>query len=170
MIKSITKISIIIFLFTFTTLHFAAGNKKHHVGVFAGATSNLYLEHTYFTLGVDYEYRLNHSFGLGLIGDYVMADHAETLLMGGIFYHPISSLKIYVGNGVALLTEVNKATEHEDNNESEGEEKSVSYYVFRLGTGYDFHVSGFSVTPTVAWDLINGHSSIVYGLTFGIGF
>ncbi len=167
MFNSIIKISLIIVLFTNTILLFAGDDKNHHAAVFVGATSNLYAKHTDFTIGLDYEYRLNKFFGVGFIGDYVMADKSETLLMAGLFYHPIASLKLYTGNGIAIVTEVEEDTQH---NENEGEEKSVSYYAFRLGTGYDFHITNFSITPTISWDLINGHSSIVYGLSFGIGF
>jgi len=172
MIKSKMKISIIVVLLIFANsiLLFAGGDKKHHVGVFLGATSNIDAKHTSFTLGLDYVYRINHSFGLGFIGDYVITERAETLLMAGVFYYPLSSLKLYVGNGVALTTEVEKETQLKESSDSDGEEKVVSHYVFRLGTGYDFHIDDFSVTPTIAWDLINGHSSIVYGLTFGMGF
>jgi hypothetical protein len=135
---------------------------RHHAGVFVGATLNFEAKHTDFTLGADYEYRFetHHGFlGVGVIADFVFAKHTESLFMGGIFLHPAPSLKFVIGNGIAM-SEVEKA----------GKTETSSHYVIRLGAGYDFVMSSMTITPTVNWDMIEGHSSLVYGLTAGFGF
>ncbi len=46
-----------------------------------------------------------------------------------------------------------------------------SAWILRLGAGYDIPTGPITVTPTFAFDWIqSGHTSIVYGLGFGIGF
>jgi len=166
---------------------YASGNHKNHLGLFLGSTSNLDAKHTDFTLGADYEYRLPFAHGLvgiGFIGDVVLAEHKEMLFMGSVIYHPLGSLKFYVGNGLALaehevhavvedhhsVNGLHKSSGETQINSAEAETETQNYYVFRIGTGYDFHVGGFSLTPTFNWDIINGHSSLAYGLTFGLGF
>lgn len=141
-------------------LTLSAGDHKHHAGVFLGMTNNTHLEHTDFTIGADYEYRISKMFGGGVIADFVLAEHMETLIMAGVFVHPLESLKIIVGNGLAFA-------EGMDEN---GDSTTESHYVFRLGAAYDFHVKNITISPTVNWDSIEGHSSIAYGVTIGFGF
>lgn len=151
-----------IFLLLFVSMPFLAvegtadGNDGHHfnanhIGLFSGATSNLDAKHTYFTVGGDYEHRLGHLFGVGLLADFVFASHLETILGGVLFFHPIGSLKFLLAPAVEL---------------TEGH----SVFVARAGLGYDFHLGNFSLTPTFNADLIKGHVSLVYGMAFGLGF
>lgn len=174
-INKLGTILFIGFIMLFSSQMFAEGG-HHHLGVFFGNTNNTHLKHTDFTLGADYEYRLSNLFGIGLIGDLVLADHKETLVMGGIFVHPAGGLKFVVGNGLAFAEQ---SEEHEviddhnadDTHASEKTESSTgSHYVLRVGAGYDIHVGHFSITPTLNWDYINGYSSVVYGITVGFGF
>ncbi len=173
---STRSVSSILILFLMSISVFARGHKKHHsgvnhVGIFVGATSNVKANHTDLTVGLDYEYRANQYLGVGLIGDYIMGEHTETLIMAGVFYHPTNSLKLYLANGFTIAKESEEAEgDSHSSSEEKAEEKTVSNHVLRLGMGYGFHIGSFSVTPTVAWDLITGNSSFAYGITFGIGF
>lgn len=128
----------------------ASSDAKHHLGLFVGSTSNFSAHHTSFSLGSDYEYRISNLLGVGLLGEMVFAEHKETLVFGSLFVHPIEGLKIVFGNGLAFV-------------------EDKSHYVFRLGTGYDFHVGSLSVTPTINFDFGDGNSFAVYGITFAIG-
>ena len=185
--KKIT-LSLIAIMLAFN-FSFAGGGKKHHFGVFVGPTSNFHTEHTDFTLGADYEFHVNKYFGVGVIADFVFADHSETLLMSGLFFHPFGSFKINIGNGIAIAEAVDHSdshsTETDDHHDShghhvelltggssEGAETSGSetHYVFRAGVGYDFHVGSLTLTPIVNLDVINGHNALAYGITFGYGF
>lgn len=173
--KSMSSI-VTLFFFSLFITSFAGGHKKHHtganhVGVFVGATSNLKANHTDLTIGLDYEYRANTHLGVGLIGDYIMGEHTEILIMAGVFYHPTNALKLYLANGFTIARESEELEgDSNSSHKKEAEDRTVSNHVLRLGMGYDFHLGRFSVTPTVAWDLITGDSSFAYGLTFGIGF
>lgn len=148
----------------------AGGGKNHHIALFGGATTNFHLEHTDVTIGLDYEYHASHRFGVGIIGDYVMADYAETLVLVGVFYHPVSSVKLIIGNGLAFTEETETTDLHDDHGDSNPEAGTTSHYVLRLGVGYDLHVDNISFGPSIAWDSINGHSSIAYGVTVGMYF
>ena len=132
---------------------------KHHIAVFVGATSNLDAEHTDFTAGIDYEFRtpfLHNKLGIGLFGEIVFAEHKETIVGLPIVYHPSESFKFLVAPGMAFA--------EDDHGHSHKE------FIFRFGTAYELHVSGFSISPTLNADLIDGHFSLVYGFSLGFGF
>ena len=130
---------------------------QNHLAVFTGATTNFDHESTDFTLGVDYEYRLSEVFGIGLFGEMIFADHEETLVGVPFFFHIKNSpLKIVLAPGIAIL---------EDHHGDKYEE-----FLLRGGIGYDIHLDAFSITPTVNVDVIDGNTSLAYGIAFGIGF
>ena len=130
--------------------------QNHHFAVFGGLTSNFEAKHTDFSFGVDYEFRLpiyNHKIGIGLLGDYVLAKHYEIIVGLPVFIHPAGGLKIFTAPGFAIVEGV-----------------SEKHFVLRIGSGYDFHLGRFSLGPVISADLIEGHVSLVYGMTFGLGF
>ena len=57
-------------------------HSKHHIALFNGATTNLDHSSTNYSLGLEYEYKLNSPIGLGLMGEYVAVEKGE--LVGGI--------------------------------------------------------------------------------------
>lgn len=174
--------------------HAAHSIHHNHLAVFGGSTTNFYAEHTDFTLGFDYERRFEYADGLvgiGLIGDFVMAEHSEYIFFAGVFLHPGSNFKFTVGNGVAFAEHaVHSADSAGDLSGSTGshrgasgaasvtadteaaatETETVSNYALRFGIAYDIHIGGLSVSPTVNWDIIDGHSAAAYGIALGIGF
>ena len=153
-----------------------AGDHPHHLAFFVGSTSNLHAHHTDFTVGGDYEYRLpfaDNKFGIGAIGDFVFAEHTESLFMGALTFHPTGSFKIYVANGIAITeheVQVSADSHYDPYHSAELETESVKHHVLRVGSGYDIHLGIVSLTPTFNWDLIEGHSSLSYGIAIGIGF
>lgn len=135
------------------------GKHNHHTAIFIGATNNQHAGHTDFTLGTDYEYRLpfaNHQFGTGFFGEIVFADHKETIIGVPLIFHPTSALKFLAGAGLIF------AEDHHG--------ESESHFLTRLGTGYDFHLGNFSLSPTFNADFVDGHTSLVYGISIGTGF
>lgn len=169
----------IFFLFIVIVNQSFAGDGHHHFGAFIGMTNNIDLEHTDITLGADYEYRVSEAFGAGFIADFVFADHAESIFFAGLFYHVTPNLKFTLGNGIAMAEHVVhvEASDHrtlfkssDDEPETEIATETETHYALRVGAEYDFHVGAFSISPTLNWDLINKHSSIAYGITFGYGF
>ena len=138
---------------------------KHHFGVFSGMASNLDGKHSDFALGVDYEHRLPFShnrFGVGLFGEYVSADHSETILGAGLLFHP--------GKGFKFMAAPSAVFAEEAGHGEVAETETTKTFLFRVGVGKDFHVSQFSITPTLNLDFVDGHKVLVYGLTFGKGF
>lgn len=135
------------------------GIHNHHLAIFTGSTSNLEAEYTDFSIGADYEYRLaygHNKFGVGLIGEIVFAEHQETIIALPIFYHPTENFKFFYAPGFAI---------------AEGEHgESHKAFWSRLGVGYDFHLGNYSIAPGFAADFIEGNVSLVYGLSFGMGF
>lgn len=135
----------------------ADSSHPHHVSVFTGATTAS--SHTHFTIGLDYEFRVLPMLGVGLIYDHAFAFYDTNIVALGFFAHPfddstpLGALKFVLAPGVEF-------------------EHGHSAFVFRLGTAYDIPVGGnFTVSPTFNFDWIeNGHTAVVYGLSFGMGF
>jgi hypothetical protein len=139
--------------------HAHGGHHAHrnHLALFTGATTNFEHESTDFTIGVDYEYRVNDTFGIGLLGEIVYAEHKETIVGVPFFIHMKSSpLKFVLAPGVIM---------GEDHHHHKFEK-----FLFRGGLGYDIHMGDYAITPTVNADVVDGDVSLVYGIAFGIGF
>jgi outer membrane scaffolding protein for murein synthesis (MipA/OmpV family) len=124
---------------------------KHHVAVFFGGTHDYHDENA-FTLGLDYEYRLTELLGAGALIDYAGGDIESAVIGGGLFIHPWQDLR--------FLTAVGKEI-HNGHNE----------FLVRLGVMYDFHLEGWTLSPTINVDLLESdHQNVVYGIAFGRGF
>ncbi len=154
-------IIIIITIFGFSNMLMAGQQSDfhaHHLGGFVGMASNTDAHHTDFTLGADYEYRLpifGHKTGVGLIADFVFAEHRETILAVSFIYHPTGNVKLLLAPGLAFAEEHGHSAEH---------------FIWRLGSAYDFHVGQYSISPTLNFDFIEKHLVLAYGITFGLGF
>jgi hypothetical protein len=108
--------------------------------------------------------------GLVLWGHFVLADHTESLIMASVIYQPGNSLKIYFANCIAMAEhEVHSESVVHSSNHSENiNTESVKNHVLRIGSGYYLHNGSFTLTPTINWDRIDGHSEVSYGAAFGI--
>jgi len=161
--KTVTFSAIILLM----SLTFAGGG-KNHIGIFYGQTSNTEFKHGENTIGLEYERNLpivDNMISVGALAEFVLADHTETILMGTVtFRPPVFALKFFGGAGVAIAkheTPDGKGGIHTENE---------SHFALRLGTGYEFHLGRLSVSPSIAWDRINSHSTFVYGVAVGVGF
>ena len=128
----------------------AGADHPHHVALVAGLAENS--SKTAKFLGVEYEYRLNDSWGVG--GYYEQTfDGFELEAMGLIgTYHPSGGWKIMGGAGV------------------EGKFGSTkNKRLLRLAVAHDFYVGTASVAPLFAIDWIEDNSNVIY-LGVGIGF
>jgi len=154
---------------------------SNHLAIFSGLTSNMKHEHTDFSLGLDYEYRLpmwHDLIGIGLFGEVVFAEHTEYLAGIPIFLHPVGGLKFWAAPGLLMMEVADHTTEehlfHKSNNNelfADGESTTIEQeFLIRIGFGYDFHVKNVSISPALSADIINGHLSLVYGIYFGIVF
>ena len=143
--------------------------KKNHLAVFLGGTTNFDHHSSDFSVGLDYEYRLNKWLGLGLMGEAVFAESEELIAGIPLFFHPAKGLKVVIAP-MGVITEEH-IDSHEDPHSSETPQephKEVHLGV-RLGVAYDFHLGVLSVGPAINYDISNT-SALVYGINIGIGF
>ena len=136
---------------------------KHHLALFNGATTNFTHSSTDYSLGIDYEFRLTKTFGLGLLGEYVFTDNGEYIIGVPLFLHFAKSLKI---TGAPLLI---YKEEHIDDHTHHSEAEMKTIFAFRVGVSYGFHIGKFSVAPAINFDT-GEYNALVYGLNIGIGF
>ncbi|MCC7442389.1 MAG: hypothetical protein IT285_12200 [Bdellovibrionales bacterium] len=127
----------------------ASEGHDHHLAGFAGLT--LTSETSAFTLGADYEYRMEEMLGLTALVDFALFDTMTTLVAAGVVYHAGDALKFVAAPGLEF------ADGH-------------SAFAIRLGVGYDLHAGGLTLTPNYNADIIDGHVAHVFGLAVGSGF
>ncbi len=141
---------------------------RHHLSIFLGVTDGEIERHAeagaeseegsvivedsrVFSVGLDYEYRLNQHWGIGALVDYVGKDRSW---VAGIplTLHPGGSWKLLAAPGF----------ENKDDEDRE--------FLVRLGVMYDFEVGGYTITPVFNVDLVDDEEVLVYGLNIGKGF
>jgi hypothetical protein len=136
----------------------AQTHAPRHVSVFVGGTSAG--GHRDFTIGAEATHRLPFApnrLSAGALADVAFHQGQSTLVAGaGLFAHPVQqdgfrSLKLLAIPAV------------ESHN---GHQK----FLFRTGVGYDLHVGGLTLTPTLNFDFVDGHVAEVFGVSAGIGF
>lgn len=135
---------------------------RHHVGLFLGGTSNFKNEETDFSLGLEYEYRLSKKTGgwsIGLIGELIFAHQTEYLLAMPIVLRVSDAFFFRAGPGI----------EWAQHGEENGHGRETEFFV-RFGIGYGFEVDKFSITPTLDFDIFQGHTTLVWGIAIGKGF
>lgn len=124
---------------------------RHHVSLFLGNTHDLHGNNA-FTVGVDYEYRLNDLFGVGTLIDHAGGSINSTVVGAGLFIHPWQDLRVLTALG----------NEHQSGHNE---------FLFRLGALYDFHIKEWSITPALYMNwLESGHQNWVSGIELGRGF
>ena len=125
---------------------------RHHLAAAGGAAFKAEKPKSAWFLGVDYEYRLNPSLGLGAYYEETLGDFDLQALGVMLFFHPTDSLKLGVGAAVERKF---------------GERKNKA--LIRFQAAYDFHSGSVTYGPMAAWDLIEDQSNVVY-VGFGVGF
>ena len=123
----------------------------HHLSALVGTTYTKECGNA-FTLGIDYEYRLNDFLGVGFVAEYAFEDlDAYTYLLVADL-HITNNFIAQIGPGV----------------EFHGSHKME---VARLGFLYEFEVSGFTISPQLHYDYHRNHkSAVVAGLAIGMSF
>jgi len=131
---------------------------KNHVAVFVGSTEAE--EHhgekgdPDFTIGFDYERRLNSWFGAGALVDLVVEGKREYLVGPLFILHAGKSAKFFAAPCYQKVHE----TGHHD-------------FVFRTGFSWDFHLGEkYTIFPAVYYDFAEEQDFLVLGLGFGRGF
>lgn len=138
---------------------------RHHFSVFLGVTDGeiekeapvegeseggavVFEDQRAFTLGLDYEYRLNRYWGVGALVDYAGKDYRSWVAGVPLVLHPGGEWKLYAAPGL-----------------EDGEE-----FLVRAGVMYDFEVGRFSIAPALNVDFVDGEEVLVYGVNIGKGF
>lgn len=153
---------------------------KHHVAVFNGITSNFDHHLNGYTLGVDYIYHLGKHFGIGVLGETIIAESSEYIIGIPLIYKPFKGLKIGVSPLMVfaeehhepelkqLETDPHHADTHTEDTHTD-DHKKVANNGIRLALGYDFHFGKVAIGPLICYDRVKSNS-LVYGLTVGLGF
>jgi len=103
-----------------------------------------------FALGIEYERRLNKSFGVGLLAEHTSGDLDAWVYAVPFAYHS-GRWKFYVAPGV-----------------EDGEHGSES--LVRIGGEYAFEVGSWEISPQLDVDFVDEDEVYVLGVTFGKGF
>ena len=180
MIKSITVlINTLILIGSFINIHLYAQSIEaesdhtephypvhhNHIALFAGATTQLEQKGTQFSVGADYVRYLDveANWGVSLFGEAIFAKHTEYLFGLTLYHHFTRSLWIRTGPGVEFIQEeVAGHSEHDTDTQAE--------LLYRLGAGYHFHISGFTLSPSVDLDIVRKHTALVWGISLGKEF
>ena len=101
-------------------------------------------------LGIEYERRLNESFGVGVLAKHTFGDLDFWVYAVPFAYHT-GRWKFYVAPGV-----------------EDGKHGSES--LVRLGGEYAFEVGAWEISPQLDVDFVDGDEVLVLGVTFGKGF
>jgi len=122
---------------------------SNYLALFIGLTSEDRRE-SGLALGIEYEYRLNRSFGIGVLAEHTFGDVDTTVYAMPFAYHS-GRWKAYVGPGIE---------DGDLGNES----------LWRVGAEYAFEVGRWEVSPQLDIDFIDGDTALVLGVTIGKGF
>ncbi len=127
--------------------HGALGFPHHTLGVFLGDTTET-RRNQGFTLGLEYEYRLSETFGVGAIVEHVGGDFDTNVAVLPLAYHR-GPWKLYAGPGI------------EDSEEAGGE------FLVRVGLEYGFHVGNYELSPQIDVDFVDNEHLFIFGITVG---
>ena len=119
--------------------------KGSSLAIFLGGSTNK--DASAFTIGADYQYRINKIFGVGALIDHAAGDLQSTIIGPALFLH-VSPFEFMVAPVI----------------ENSDDELSP---VVRLGVGYEIELSVLSIVPSVFMDTERaGEITVVYGLSF----
>jgi hypothetical protein len=121
---------------------------RNFLGVFLGITDEGRLDG--FSMGIEYERRLNESFGVGVLAERTFGDLDLWVYAVPFAYHA-GRWKLYVAPGV-----------------EDGEHGSES--LVRLGGEYAFEFGAWEISPQLNVDFVDGDQVAVLGVSFGKGF
>ncbi len=122
---------------------------KHHLSIFLGNTHEKGEDE--FTIGVDYERRLNALWGIGGLIDYAGGRFDTTVIAVPLFFHPDRHWRLLLAPGIEL---------HGGDSE----------FLVRAGIGYEFEVNEWTLSPEFSVDRVDGEYVKVIGVSIGRGF
>jgi hypothetical protein len=129
-------------------------NHPHHASIVLGGTWHGHEEAE--TIGIDYEYRLNQTLGLGAVLEYA-TDPLETTTF-------LVVADIHVWRGLAIQT--GPGIEHIE--EDHGHDEDL--FVYRIGALYEVEYGNFTVSPQLHLDVTSENDSIIGAIAVGWAF
>jgi len=124
---------------------------RNHLSLFIGNT-DIEREEQGFTVGLDYEYRVNELLGLGTVVEYAAGGIDAWSLLTVADVHIYQGLVLQVGPGVEKSSE-------------------ETVFIARVGVLYEFERRGLTISPQIHYDLHAGAGNgWVLGLAFGKSF
>ena len=135
--------------------------EHNHVAVFVGGMSPVgNSKVTSLALGLNYERRLNETFGLEVLADFTVGSHERAaLFMTGVTYRPFREygLRLMTGPGFEIA-------------EHDGHPLKVSF-VYGVGAAWEFHLGKVSIVPAMHADFMgDSKTNITFGISIGTGF
>ena len=130
----------------------AQTERRHHLSAVIGGTHIPHEDETAFTLGIDYEYRLNKVLGLGFVAEHAFGPINSTTLLAVADIHVMGGLAIQTGPGVEFVND-------------------ESFFVTRLGALYELEVGeNFTIAPQLHYDFSSHENAIVFAIAVGKAF
>lgn len=127
-------------------------DKRHHLSALIGGSYIDAADETVFTLGVDYEYRINPLLGVGFVAEQAFGDIDATTLLAVTDIHVWRGLAFQVGPGVEFVDDETLA-------------------VGRFGALYEIEFEGrFTISPQIHYDFSEGEDAVVFGIAIGRAF
>ena len=115
-----------------------------------------------FTLGFDYEYRLNQRLGLGVVAERAFDPIEATTVLAVADIHLWQGLCVQVGPGVEVIdAEAPPERPRPDDDE---------LFVLRLGMLYELEFERFTFSPQLHFDKTDEAEAWVLGGAFGFAF
>ena len=129
---------------------------KNHFALFLGSTQpDEHGERTdaAFTVGIDYERRLNRRIGVGFLADMVTGGNREALVGLPLFLHFGKRAKFQLAPGWHEVAESHDAG-----------------LVWRTGFIWDFEVGKNTISPSIYYDITEHENLFVVGVGIGKGW
>ncbi len=143
--------------------------EEHHghdnaVALFLGGATHLGSDgrssETGFTIGLEYARRVANRLKIGLLAEYASSDTERDYIFAlPLFAHLTKNLVLVAAPGVEFASI-----------DEGGREEEETQFLMRFGTIYEFELENWAIGPQVNADLVGGDWTLVYGVSFGIGF
>ena len=105
-----------------------------------------------FSVGLDYEYRLSETNGIGGLIEYASGELDSWVVAAPLFIYPYKGLRLVVALGFEYG-------------------HSETEFLVRTGIAYEFEMGErWTITPKFNVDFVDSEEKYVYGVAFGYGF
>ena len=137
---------------------------QNEIAGFIGATTQSTRPGTHFTLGADYVrlLSLGKPWGLSIYGEAIFAEHTEWVAGLTGSYKVTDKFWLRTGPGVEILQEAVEGSHDETEIKTE--------FLYRIGMGYSFHLTGLTIAPSLDFDFVRHHDAVVWGINIAKPF